>query len=413
MSGRAASREPIWRLVAGLSALACVGALVRTSASGVFVWSVALIALGLAARSALSVRPAGLLRRPSLPWLAALVPIGVNLASVVAFELPARAASWWPLLVLPLVASLPGSTGEGVRLLERLAILSCWAALAIALVAVRLADPARIGVTVNPILFGQVAVAMALVCAVSLSGVEPGVDRRLLFASMIAGLVAAIVAGYRGGLLALPLFALCAVRGLRTGSAGARAWFALAIVVLAAGVAVFFSPMFDRIALAVDEALAYADGAIGFSSVGTRFALWQLAADLFFSRPLFGIGADRFGEAMTALAAAGRLPADLAVFDHAHNTALNLAAEYGIVGLVALLLAVLAVWCHAARLEPRARRMVRYGLACWILFSLTNDVLAHQSSMRIMCLTLGLAMAGAVRARREPARRLAATDFRN
>src|SRR5690606_10745965 len=157
--------------------------------------------------------------------------------------------------------------------------------------------PAVIGITVNPILFGQVAVSMALVCAVGLAQGASRVNRLLLSGSMLAGLVAAIVVGYRGGLLTLPLFALCGFRVLRQRQAGRRVWTAALLVVFAAGLAVCFSPMFDRLALAIDEALAYANGAIGFSSVGTRLALWQLAIDLFASWPVFGIGADRFGDA--------------------------------------------------------------------------------------------------------------------
>ena len=388
----AVERDRLARLFGTLVAFAFIGALVRTGASGFFAWLVALSCLGFACAGRRGVEGSGSLR---LLWLAALLPIGVNLASVLVFDLPARAASWWPLLILPLVAMLPVAAGTGLRLLVRAAMLTGWAALAVALLSLRFPDPSVIGITVNPILFGQVAVSMALVCAVSLASGQPEAGRSWLFASMLAGLVAAIVAGYRGGLLTLPLFAFCALTILRRGQAGRRTWAAALLVVVAASAAVLFSPMLERLALAIDEALAYADGAIGFSSVGTRFALWQLAIELFSARPVFGVGADRFGDAMRALAAAGSLPADLAVFDHAHNTVLNLAAEYGIVGILALLAATAAVWRHAGGLEAGARAMARYLLVCWIVFSLTNDVLSHQSSMRIMCLTIALAMAGA------------------
>jgi len=374
-----------------LSGLTCLGALFRTSVSGVFFWLLALLALWFVSRATAPLPSAN-----GRLWLVALIPIAVNVASVLVFRLEPRAASWWPLLGLPLIAGLPLRPGEGVRILIRVAVAGSWTALAIQLLAAMAPEAVADIVTVNPILFGQVAVWSALVCAVARPRDGTGLSRAALFAAMLAGLAGAIIAGYRGGLLVLPLLLLACLRDgppLRRGQALAAAGFATLVIVIA----IVASPMLERIGDAFDETVAFTTGAIDFSSVGTRLALWQLAGELFAANPLFGVGAGRFDDAMVAIARAGRLPADLEVFSHAHSSALNLAAEYGIVGVGAVALAVVMLWRHAGWLEPRAGEMVRYGLGCWLILSLTNDVFAHQSSLRVMTLGLALGCAGAVR----------------
>lgn len=97
-------------------------------------------------------------------------------------------------------------------------------------------------------------------------------------------------------------------------------------------------------ALVVFQMLRRAARNIEFGSMGQRIRLWQVAAEMFSSRPVFGMGPGSFKEIFSR---AGLLEAG-PTHHHAHNLYLYVAAESGLLGLAALacvlILALLSVW---------------------------------------------------------------------
>ncbi|ODT36609.1 MAG: hypothetical protein ABS55_05705 [Lautropia sp. SCN 70-15] len=391
-------------ILGGLALCALAAAIVRTSTSGVFFWLLVLssiVVLGVRRYTA-PLCNAGVGGMYAVLWLAVLILLGLNIGSVVAFDLRASAASWWPLLAIPVIAALPLRRDAGLWILAHAAIFTNLLALALALLLLYSPDVVSKIVTVNSILFGQVTVSLSLLCALALSRADFPCGRIALLAAMLSGLVATVMVGYRGGLLAVPLFAACLLQAAPMKQRGLGALSLLAVLVVS--IAVIWTPMYGRLAAVIEETIAFSHGVVGYSSVGTRLALWDIAIDAFLAHPLFGVGAGRFGAEMRSLADAGALPRDLGVFDHAHNTYLNVAAEYGVIGILAFAAALTLVFRSATLRERREFGVVAYVIGCWMIFALTNDVLAHQSSMRVMSMMIGFVLADVAAERRQDRR---------
>ncbi len=72
------------------------------------------------------------------------------------------------------------------------------------------------------------------------------------------------------------------------------------------------------------------------TSVGARFYMWQAASDAFLDAPVLGHGTGAYPAVTTAHAAAGEGPWSITEYDHAHNEMFTVAAERGLLGLLAL-----------------------------------------------------------------------------
>jgi O-antigen ligase len=149
----------------------------------------------------------------------------------------------------------------------------------------------------------------------------------------------------------------------------------------------------ERIGTLWQEVDSYRQGEIRFSPAGSRLALWKAAIELTERHPVFGIGARQFHSGLQQLLAEGRFPRDVELFHHAHNSYLNIAAEYGIIGLATFAVLLLLIWRALAQTDPKARIIGRLSMGCWMVFALTNDVLAHQNTLRAMVLTLAICLA--------------------
>lgn len=399
MSAVAAGAPPPARAGASLLVvLALAGAVIEPGVGGTAFYLLALAGLGLALRSPAHAAAAW----RSMPELcaAALLLAGLNLASVLVFDLRARAFSWTPLLMMPLVALAANRGLVSPRALYAGGALGAACALGAAALDWALHGQPRPSGRLNAIVFGQ----LALVCAVyALAGLlrDPGRRRSLAYlAGVGAGIAATVASGTRGAMLALPLLGALAWRSSPLASAFEVAHRrALVAVVLAlallAGVFGHRLELWDRLARIDDEVAAYQEGTVGTQAVALRLALWTAALELAAERPLFGVGAQRFKPEVERLQAQGRYPADAVVYSHAHNLPLSVLAEYGAIGLAVLVLAGWLAWRGLARSPPDLRRLGRVGLATWIVLGMTNDVFAHQNTLRV--LALGLALCAALR----------------
>lgn len=397
----AAAAQPLRGAASLLVLLALPAALAVPAVGGIAFYLLALLGLGLALRS-----PARAIATwRSMPELcgAALLLVGLNLASVLVFDLRARAFSWTPLLMIPLLALVAERGLVTPRALYASGALGAAVAVGVAFTDWLLNDAPRPTGALNAILFGQ----FALVCALyALAGLlrDPGRLRSMGYLSAVgAGIAAIIASGTRGALLALPLLAALAWRSSPAASAFEAshrrllAGLALALAVLLAAVGHRLD-LWDRLTRIDDEVAAYHEGTVGTQAVALRLALWNAALGLASEHPVFGVGAHRFRSEVGRLQAEGRYPADAVVYSHAHNLPLSIFAEYGAIGVMAFVIAAVLAWRALARSPPHLRRLGRIGLAAWLVLGMTNDVFAHQATLRM--LALGLALCAALR---EPA----------
>lgn len=217
----------------------------------------------------------------------------------------------------------------------------------------------RPGGLINAITFGDLSLLLGLL---SLAG---AIDSRgkpwqvaLLGVGALAGVVASVMTGTRGGWLALPLAALVLLPRLR--GLGGRHLGALVgggAVLLAA---VWFAPglgLHARFIEAVDEAHTWYEGGNVWTNVGTRLELWKGALMLIEERPLLGRDFDAGRARLAEYARDGRLDPMVLELPHLHNDGLQALATGGVVGFafwVAILAAPLVFFLRRLGRDGRA-----------------------------------------------------------
>lgn len=333
-------------------------------------------------------------------WLLALAPVALNLLSVLVHRLAWREASWFPLLAFPLLAYLLAVCRVGLEPLRLGAAAGCGVALAVAAAAGIMHGDARTYLPVNAVVFGQIVMALAIISAWAAGETErPARERTAYSLAVLAGLAAAMAAGYRGALLMLPVVIAAFVmagnpaRAQRSSLLIRKGTVALAVVCAFGFVAGSFLSIGDRLVLFGAEWQSYQSGRIDHSSSGSRVALWQAALTMFERHVWFGVGAHQFRGGLDVLRAENVYPGDVLLFHHAHNTYLTIAAEYGLAGLLVFAVLIIGSWRGLARCDPSARRLGRCILSGWVIAAMTNDVTAHQATLRAMVLMLVPCMA--------------------
>lgn len=404
-SARGHARLPAHRVaVAGL-VLLFPASILSSRVAGPLFWLLALAGLFvLLARRGAALPPDPRLRLALL--LAALGPLALNLASVAVHGRPGSAITTMPFVALPLLFVLALRVGFDARHLMHAAVLGAAASFGAALLGRLVYGVERADLTMNAILFGQGALSFAVLALLGLAWRLPVRWPLLAGAAAVAGLVAFLLAGYRGGLLALPVvLAALPWFGAARRSRAARShqrpgplarWLGVGTAAAAIALAVAISPLSSRLGQIDDEIAGYAAGRIENSSVGARMAMWHAATTMLAERPLFGVGARGFQAALAQLQRENRFPTDVGLFDHAHSTYLTVAAEYGLVGLAVLAAVVVSLWRLLGAGDPAVRRIGRAMLACWLAFALTNDVLAHQTTQRLLVLLVAVCCAAAI-----------------
>lgn len=193
----------------------------------------------------------------------------------------------------------------------------------------------------NPIHFGDLALAFGVLSAAALNWWrkdKPWVVA-LKIAGLFAGLATSLLTGSRGGWLALP-FVLAVVFWER-GRGKSLRWKVLmpvAIVVLFGVVYGASSTVRERIDVISSNLTQYEHGHED-TSVGVRLQLYRVAVELIAQHPVLGLGGHGFRDEMNTMARQGRLTPAAAQLGkgEVHNQLLAYAADYGIVGGLALL----------------------------------------------------------------------------
>jgi O-antigen ligase len=243
------------------------------------------------------------------------------------------------------------------------------------------------------IMFGDIAMAMALMSLAAIRTFSGTPWAPLPYVGFFCGLCASVLSGTRGGWVALVL-AFIPLYSYGRRSAGRKI-----LVVAAAGamllVAACFIPqsgVADRITAVSQEIELYHQGNI-WTSIGTRFEVWTGAWTMFVEHPWFGVGRANFNPALNELIARGDINPAMNGFFHAHNEMLHALATQGMVGAVTLLLLYALPFLFFMRCLRRGDASQPYALAGLLLvlsftdFGLTQVLFAHHIGAAFYALT--------------------------
>jgi O-antigen ligase len=165
-------------------------------------------------------------------------------------------------------------------------------------------------------------------------------DKALIALKLLAA--AAILYGSylsksRGAWITIPLFAAIAFVSARSIRTSVKLMTAVALTIALALAANHSVVLKERYRLAQEDIREYAQGTNVDTSIGTRFQLWRGSLVIFREHPIFGVGVDRYRNALQELAERRIITPMASTFAHSHNEVLFTMARLGAVGLAALL----------------------------------------------------------------------------
>lgn len=247
-----------------------------------------------------------------------------------------------------------------------------------------------------PIMFGDIAIAMALMSLASIARFGKTRYAVLPYIAFAGGLIASLLSGSRGGWAVL---ALCFIPLYRFGTPGTSR---RTVIIAAIGIALLAGAAFipklgmqQRFSDVVTDIRLYQTGD-PVTSVGARLEMWKGALKLIAAHPVAGVGRANFNHGLTELIAKKELSPSVAIYHHAHNEMLHAMATQGILGGVALLLiyaAPLAFFLAQLRVagshQPFALAGVLLGLS-FIAFGLTQVMFSHHVGSAFHALATGV-----------------------
>lgn len=223
------------------------------------------------------------------------------------------------------------------------------------------------GLTRQAIVFGNISLMFGFFSLMSAVYFRRRFSSYFVALPLIAafcGFMASLLSGSRGGWLFVPVGAILLMWIFRRelGHRPLIKWIAAALALaLAVAGAIFWNEVGDRLGQAVTQAGAYLSGAGGaHTSIGLRFEMWKAALHAISESPWVGVGIDGFHHYLGQFAAQGKMVAEAASFDHAHNQFLHTWATAGTVGLIGLLalfllpLKLFLAGCNSQDMEIKA-----------------------------------------------------------
>lgn len=241
----------------------------------------------------------------------------------------------------------------------------------------------RPGGFINAITFGDLALALAMLSLAAAVEVRGWRSLRWPLAGAIAGLLASLMTGTRGGWVAI---VFCGVLFLRYSRMLKRRVVAgLAALMLAVFGLAFSIPeagLSERVGEGIADVKTYLNGGNVYTRLGVRLELWRTALMLAEEKPLFGHSYDGYKRRTAELAAEGKVDQAAIAPYHLHNDALQALVTGGVVGLVlwAAILVVPFMWFREAMHQASDRSQQSLALAgmvlvtCYFSFGLTEVI---------------------------------------
>jgi O-antigen ligase len=303
-----------------------------------------------------------------------------------------------PFLVVPGVAFLLAQNQSLLRTFA-LPLLCLFGAIAAALLGLSeyiATSGARVEVGNNPIHYGGIAVLLGFM---ALTGICVGRSpwRMLFFLGPIAGMLAAILSGSRGPLLAGMAMAVSSMPMLIFWYR--RDWaLMLAIVIMVLGVpalALTFGSSMRALSVFGEMTQALGVGSASPTPDVYRTAMYQSALQQFLASPIFGHG---FGQIMETVRAAHPELPELATLEHMHSDLADFAALGGLLGVVAygLIIAAPLTNLRFGKAKP-TDRVVALGSALlatgYLFLGLTNAMFGVLPQTVLFALMLGYLIA--------------------
>lgn len=382
-----------WRAcVVVVLSLALATPVVSSRLGGIMYWLLFIMGLASLSSRLAPTRPARSLLADKVFWWICWAPLVLNLLSVVFNRTAMREVVLVPLLAMPALVVLLERVRPDLRAVVAGSLVATLLALAVSAWGALYLGVKRPGPPgMNQIIFGQLTVLATVVCACAWRSREPGIASLARIAGPIgvtAGIAAIFLASFLGGLLALPVVVAALLRSAGGRAAGGvyRQGRLLALVLVALAALASLPPIIDRVQDMSAQVDQWRGGRVDKSSAGTRIELAKAAVAIIAEHPWFGLGAGRFREGLMELRTAGRFPDDVQLMRHAHNTYLNALVEYGLVGFIVLGSAVLLLGRQFLAGIGLGASIGMSALAAWMLLGLTNDIFAHQATLRAMAL---------------------------
>lgn len=205
----------------------------------------------------------------------------------------------------------------------------------------------------NAITFGNISLLLGFWSLISLGwdNKDSFLKKTLKFIAFFAAIYASFLSGSRGGWLAIPFFVWILMHiTLFKSSLRKKHIVTFAILCFILGI---FSKDFisNRLGEVVTDLKLYQTG-ITETSIGERVQLWKGSLIIFSENPIFGVGRGNFKKEIQNLATHGTITNNVTQYDHSHNEILFMMAQFGIIGLIVLLL---FYYCTIASFYPYLR----------------------------------------------------------
>lgn len=261
----------------------------------------------------------------------------------------------------------------------------------------------RVHADINPIYFGNIALALSLMCIPGWLWVKECEERRrwkwLLMGGFAMGLLASLLSGTRGAWISLPLVLPVFFRMLmpEVSKKTLACLVVLFFIVLSSAYVIPTTGVKSRIERAEAEVLSYFQKGNRETSIGLRLEMWRSALLAFQDSPVVGLGKYGYDKHEERLVLEGVVTSAISKFKHLHSEYLETLAKRGLVGFAGLLaIFFVPLWCFLMRTSHpggSVRALSYAGLLfvlSYMVFSLTNAMLSRNSGVMIYAFSIAI-----------------------